>query len=148
MQTSRQLAFISSPLLMEGLFAQQQDFPFFVTLIPALTITVVMVMCKYLPGGSVAGQISLKDCLEHQQKVDYMNEDNEYETDFLGNTSIGGGTKDDKKRPTRYVSEPVQSPGFLENDCNEEMDYFTPSVALRLSAARGDPSSYGEEMEI
>ena len=149
---------------MEELFAQQRDFPFFVSMVPALTITIVMIMCTYLPGGRVAGQISLHDSLEHQQKVDIMNDDNEYETDFLGNTGIAGSSaKEDKKRPAKYPAG-QERPFVHEEDCNEAMDSFSPMnvrlssnrgeldsfspMSLRLSSVRGEMDSDEEEMEI
>ena len=68
-----QLAYIVSPLLLEELYNQQADLPFFITLIPAIILVVVMLMCSYLPGGKLAGQVSLADSLEHNAKVGIMN---------------------------------------------------------------------------
>ena len=150
---------------MEELFAQQRDFPFFVSMVPALTITIVMIMCTYLPGGRVAGQISLHDSLEHQQKVDMMNDDNEYETDFLGYTGItNNSNKEDKKRPAKFAAAPERPPFVNEEDCNEGTDTFSPMamrmpssrgemnsfspMALHLSTSREEADSDGEEMEI
>lgn len=55
-----------------------------------------MLMCSYLPGGKLAGQVSLADSLEHNAKVGIMTEDNEYETEFLGSTTVSGNGKNDK----------------------------------------------------
>lgn len=151
---------------MEELFAQQRDFPFFVSMVPALTITIVMIMCTYLQGGRVAGQVPLHDSLEHQQKVDMMNDDNEYETDFLGNTGIAStnNSKEDKKRPTKYAAAPERPPFVSEEDGNEGVETFSPMVmrmpssraemtafspmALRLSSAREETDSDEEDVEI
>lgn len=83
-QMGGQLAYVVSPLILEQLYGQQIDLPFVVTLIPAFVLFVVMLMCNYLPGGKLAGQVSLADTREHEVKLGMMNADNEFETEFLG----------------------------------------------------------------
>ena len=113
-----QLAYIVSPLLLEELYNQQADLPFFITLIPAIILVVVMLMCSYLPGGKLAGQVSLADSLEHNAKVGIMTEDNEYETEFLGSTTVSGNGKNDKKRNLRVQRRQLmpEEPSSLPED--------------------------------
>lgn len=99
-------------------------------------------MCTYLPGGRVAGQVPLHDSLEHQQKVDMMNDDNEYETDFLGNTGIASNnSKEDKKRPTKYAAAPERPPFVSEEDGNEGVETFSPMV-MRMPSSRAEMTAF------
>ena len=82
-QMGGQLAYVVSPVILEQLYGQQGDLPFVVTLIPAFVLFVVMLMCNYLPGGKLAGQVSLADTREHEVKLGMMNADNELETETL-----------------------------------------------------------------
>ncbi|KAK8804657.1 hypothetical protein WA171_006625 [Blastocystis sp. BT1] len=124
-----QLAYIVSPLLLEELYNQQADLPFFITLIPAIILVVVMLMCSYLPGGKLAGQVSLADSLEHNAKVGIMTEDNEYETEFLGSTTVSGNGKNDKKRNLRVQRR--QSMPEEPSSLPEDAEAFNLTASIR-----------------
>ena len=103
--------------------------PFFITLIPAIILVVVMLMCSYLPGGKLAGQVSLADSLEHNAKVGIMTEDNEYETEFLGSTTVSGNGKNDKKRNLRVQRR--QSMPEEPSSLPEDAEAFNLTASIR-----------------
>ena len=102
-----------------------------------------MLMCSYLPGGRLAGQVSLADSLEHEAKIGIMNEDNEFETEFLGSTGVSGNGKNDKKRTSRVQrrQSTTEEPSSLPDD----VEAFNLIASMRMTPAR----QFGDDnMEI
>ena len=97
------LSWIVSPILLEVCYDYQITVPFYIALIPAFLLFIIMLLTNYLPGGDLAGKVSLADTMEHEAKLGLMNHDNEYETEFLGANSVGGNSKADKRVPPRMV---------------------------------------------
>ena len=97
------LSWIFSAILLEVCYDYQVTVPFYIALIPAVLLLVIMLLTSYLPGGNLAGKVSLADSMEHEAKLGLMNNDNEYETEFLGANSVAGNSKADKQIPPRMM---------------------------------------------
>ena len=102
-QKTTTLSWIVSPILLEICYDYQITVPFYIALIPAVLLFVIMLLTHYLPGGNLAGKVSLADTMEHETKLGLMSHDNEHETEFLGANSVGGNSKADKRVPPRMV---------------------------------------------
>ena len=132
-QMGGQLAYVVSPVILEQLYGQQGDLPFVVTLIPAFVLFVVMLMCNYLPGGKLAGQVSLADTREHEVKLGMMNADNELETEFLG--ADGRVANKNEMYPSKGTVRPI--PAMIPSN-EMELEAATLPVSIRFSAPNND----------
>lgn len=155
MQLGSQCAYILSPILLEQMFTEQKDLPFFISMIPAFLLATLMFMCEYLPGGKNAGQVSLQASLENDAKMEIMNGDNEYETDYLGSTENDNDTKNGKKTMAHSIRRHANS--IVTDDVEDHyanhddlLNSFSPVMANRMSITRNTlyGSMSGEEMEI
>ena len=45
--------------------AWKRSSPYYLSFVPACLLSVMMIVCNYLPGGQFAGQIALHDSLEY-----------------------------------------------------------------------------------
>ena len=142
-QMGGQLAYVVSPLILEQLYGQQIDLPFVVTLIPAFVLFVVMLMCNYLPGGKLAGQVSLADTREHEVKLGMMNADNEFETDFLGADGRVGNKNAMYSAKGTVTPIPVM---IRENEV--ELEPATLPASIRFSSTNNDTVLDTDTMEI
>ncbi|KAK8806599.1 hypothetical protein WA588_003163 [Blastocystis sp. NMH] len=132
-QMGGQLAYVVSPVILEQLYGQQGDLPFVVTLIPAFVLFVVMLMCNYLPGGKLAGQVSLADTREHEVKLGMMNADNELETEFLG--ADGRVANKNEMYPSKGTVRPI--PAMIPSN-EMELEAATLPESIRFSAPNND----------
>lgn len=151
-QTGGQLAYILSPILLEQMFTEQINLPFYIAMIPSFLLMAMMLMCDYLPGGKSAGQVSLQASLENNAKMEMITDDNEYETEYLGNENSSSNVKSGKKRITRppqNTRNDFDLDGHYADD-DDIMNGFSPSVASRFSTTRTTmyDSMHGEDMEI
>lgn len=60
-----QSAYILGPLVLNNIYPVNNNMPFYISLLPNVVMFVMMVICNYLPGGKLAGQVSLADSLEN-----------------------------------------------------------------------------------
>lgn len=112
-------------------------------LVPCLLLIVVMIVCIYLPGGKMAGQIPWEAIVEHEAKISLLNGDNEMETEFLGGDSI-----DMNKSPQKTV--PMVTTQSARRE--EELVRTVPSETFAPYSEPPAESQYasgnGETMEI
>ena len=120
------LSWIFSPILLEVCYDHQISVPFYIALIPAVLLFIIMLLTYYLPGGNLAGKVSLADSMEHEAKLGLMNHDNEYETEFLGANSVGGNTKADKRVPPRMM----KRSSVEDNDHSPSNMFYSSPIQL------------------
>ena len=112
-------------------------------LVPCLLLIVVMIVCIYLPGGKMAGQIPWEAIVEHEAKISLLNGDNEMESEFLGGDSIDMSKSSQKTVP--MLSAPTTRR-------EEELVQTVPNGTLLGYTATPAESQYasgnGETMEI
>lgn len=145
-QISDQFAYILSPILLQSLFTEQIDLPFFLTMVPSCLLTIILFMCEFLPGGKNAGLIAFQATLEHNAKMEILNGDNELESAYLGHS--GGGEESKNKK----ITQPRRQMGYFMNSeapnefYEDMMNHFSPTMSNQFS--RDYDSMDGESMEI
>ena len=80
----RLIALSIPPLIVGQLMASDPSISLWFNLVPYLLMVTVMTVCVYLPGGKMAGQIPWAAMMEHEAKMNFLNGDNELESEYLG----------------------------------------------------------------
>lgn len=108
-------------------------------LVPCLLLIVVMIVCIYLPGGKMAGQIPWEAIVEHEAKVSLLNGDNEMESEFLGGDSIDMGKNSQKSVPILGAQATHREEELLQTSSNATfLGYSEPPVDSQYASANGE----------
>lgn len=57
------------PLVLNNIYPYDNRMPFYVSMLPSIILFLSMVICNYLPGGRLAGQVSLADSLQNDMEL-------------------------------------------------------------------------------
>ncbi|KAK8812729.1 hypothetical protein WA538_004586 [Blastocystis sp. DL] len=64
-----QCAYILGPLVLNNIYPHDNRMPFYVSMLPSIVLFLSMFICNYLPGGRLAGQVSLADSLQNDMEL-------------------------------------------------------------------------------
>ena len=112
-------------------------------LVPCLLLIVVMMVCIYLPGGKMAGQIPWEAIVEHEAKISLLNGDNEMESEFLGGDSIDMSKSSQKTVPMLAAPATGREEELVQTARSGSLLGYTATPADSQYA-----SANGETMEI
>lgn len=112
-------------------------------LVPCLLLIVVMMVCIYLPGGKMAGQIPWEAIVEHEAKISLLNGDNEMESEFLGGDSIDMSKSSQKTVPMLAAPATGREEELVQTARSGSLLGYTATPADSQYA-----SGNGETMEI
>ena len=81
-----QSAYILAPLVLNNIYPYNNKMPFYISLLPNIVMFVMMIICNYLPGGRLAGQVSLADSLENDLEYKIADMEGSLEKNLGGRT--------------------------------------------------------------
>lgn len=133
---------VISPPLLEYIYHYQVYIPFYIVLSTAMILLVILLLATCLPGGSLAGKVSLMNNLENDTKLGLLQHDNEYETEYLGSQSISGNSKTDKRGPQQALRRMSMDARYSINE-NTIYSGSPPNLPISQNFPPGD-----DDMEI